>query len=102
MICAWESCRRPVVLDDTRRVEVRRQDDETLKAFGKGIPGYPLALAAGTLEQVFHYKCYFAYARRQYLLAAKEADPSLQNRETDWREQETCEVEDLSEGYRNP
>ena len=107
MNCSFEACRRPISkADEPKRVEWRTGNDKgkfTFRVYGRGMPDGPLSEAVGTLVMVFHHKCHFAHKRRQALLEAKAADPSAQpGRATDWREQETAEVEDLiGEGHRD-
>ena len=45
-------------------------------AYGTATDG-PLSEAVGTLVMVFHHKCHFAHKRRQALMEAKAADPSI-------------------------
>lgn len=99
MICFWDS--KPVTAADMkRRFEWRRWKDGTAHVYGTGAPDGPLSSARGELEKVSHYKCYHAWVKRQQLLDAKQADAPDQ-RETDWREQETANVEDLRPGESN-
>ncbi len=92
-------CTKPVSWTDSSRVEVH----EGGQVYGE-VPGSAghLWAAAGPLERVYHKKCWLAEKRRNQLQAAKDADPSAQDRrDTDWREPVTADVEDFLEGDRD-
>jgi hypothetical protein len=86
--------------EESRRVEERRQPDMSVKAFSDAIPGARLSQASGPLTAVLHNKCWYARESRRNLAAAREADLSAQtDRVTDYRDQETVEVGQISEGH---
>lgn len=94
MICFF--CHRPIRgADVADRYEWRTQPDSGLLfIFGKG--ELPLRQARGQLVKLSHGKCYHAFKKQEQLAAARSADPSEQPRsDTDWREQETHDVEEL-------
>jgi hypothetical protein len=98
--CSAEWCGRAIEgRDIALRVEQHRTPDG-VRAYAdmRGVDG-PLsqALAAGPRIAVYHRKCWFGATKvsRLAVLAARAADPSGQPGEADWREPETCEVEEL-------
>ncbi len=96
LVCAFEPCRKPVTGDAW--IELRRVDDQTGETlpFGPGIANRPLEAATGLLAAVYHTCCWQAQAKRVSLLRARAADPSgYSGSAPDWREPETCNVEDL-------
>lgn len=99
MNCSFEACHRPLTKADMRRRIEYRQAPAGAKVkyfvFGEGMPDGNIDEATGPLAMTFHHKCHFAYQRRQQLIAAKAADPPAQQPVTDWREQETADVEEL-------
>jgi hypothetical protein len=48
-----------------RRAEFRQQPDGSVKVFGPGMPGGPLAAASGRLVKVEHNGCYWAAVKRE-------------------------------------
>jgi hypothetical protein len=59
-------CHRPLSgMEAQRRAEYRRQDDGTVKVFGRGMPDGPLAAAVGQLVGVKHCGCYWAAVKRE-------------------------------------
>jgi hypothetical protein len=48
-----------------RRAEFRLQGDGSVKVFGPGMPGGPLAAASGRLVKVEHNGCYWAAVKRE-------------------------------------
>jgi hypothetical protein len=60
-------CHRPVTggQEAQRRAEFRQQPDGSVKVFGPGMPGGPLALASGRLTEVRHNGCYWAAIKRE-------------------------------------
>jgi hypothetical protein len=96
LICAFGPCRKAVT--GQVRIEVHRVDDADVP-FGPGIRGFPLADADGPLVDVFHTRCWWGQVKRDRLAAARRADPSgYSGSAPDWREPETCDVEDLRGG----
>lgn len=83
--------------DYQRRVEWRRRPGFEAQVFGEvqGADG-KLSEATGPLWKVSHNKCYYADKKRRELQSAREADPAAHQRETDYREQEVVDVEDLN------
>lgn len=58
-------CHRPVSgAEARRRAEYRTQLDGSVKVFGPGMPGGPLAAAAGQLAKVAHNGCYWAAVKK--------------------------------------
>jgi hypothetical protein len=95
-ICAFGPCRKPVTGD--ARIELRWVGGQALP-FGPGIANRPLEAATGPLAGVYHARCWRAQVRRVRLLAARAADPAgYPGPAPDWREPETCDVEDLRGG----
>jgi len=96
MICAFPPCCKSVT--GGHRVEVHRVGSEEL-VFGSGIKGQALADVAGPLVRLYHSRCWWAQVKRDRLLAARAADLSGHpGRGPDWREPETCDVEELRGG----
>ncbi len=99
MICFF--CHRPirgVELQD--RYEWRLSPDRPGRAavYGKG--ELPLGKAYGRLLKLSHGKCFHAFRKQEQLAAAKAADPSSQLRpDSDWRDQDVREVEELTQGH---
>jgi hypothetical protein len=60
-------CRKPIGPgpEAARRAEYRLQGDGSVKVFGNGMPGGPLAAAAGQLVKVSHNGCYWAARKRE-------------------------------------
>lgn len=60
-------CHKPLAAgqDARRRAEFRRQPDDSIKVFGKGMPDGELAAATGQLVQVQHNGCYWAAVKRE-------------------------------------
>lgn len=96
LVCAFAPCRRQVTGDV--RIELHRVGDAEV-AFGPGIRGFPLEDADGPLVDVYHTRCWWAQVKRVRLLRARAADPAgYSGPAPDWREPETCDVEDLRGG----
>lgn len=96
LICAFGPCRKAVTGEV--RIEVHRVGAADV-AFGPGIRGFPLADADGPLVDVFHTRCWWGQVKRDRLAAARQADPAgYSGPAPDWREPETCDVEDLRGG----
>jgi len=96
MICGFDPCRRPVT--GPHVIEVHRVGEAEV-AFGPGIRDHPIEAADGPLVRLYHSRCWWAQVKRARVLAARSADPSGQSgRVTDWREPETCDVEELRGG----
>lgn len=100
MICFV--CSRPIRGTDLNHRAEWRRDGDVVKAYGEDAPDGPLSSASGRLLKVSHKKCFHAEKKRLELLEAKTADAGSQlPEESDWRHQETVEVEELTgEGHR--
>jgi hypothetical protein len=96
LICEFEACRKPVIGPDFgKRIEVHRIGGQPV-AFGEGMPAGRLDAADGPLLAVYHSKHWYASLKRDMMLAARDADRSEQPGASDWRDQETLDVEDVS------
>jgi hypothetical protein len=98
MVCFF--CHRPIRgTDVANRYEWRTGPvTRDVRTYGKG--ELPLKEARGRLLKLSHGKCYHAYVKQGALASARAADPSSQQRpDTDWREQATCDVEDLKPSH---
>jgi len=101
VICFFDACRRPITgADRRRRVEWHEVDGKEF-IFGEGMPDGNLSDAAGPLVKTAHHKCYFASVKRAQLAAARADEAAVHPPVTDWRDQETLDVEALTgEGHR--